>query len=757
LAWWYLKAEEDESEDDPDSRRGRGPPHEVAPQVVSPAATATALPVGQRPLPSSHRSPPEISFEDAGRMPQHLWPWIALHAPLKPPQRRKLAAKTLRADTEEQKEVQLSEALQMVHWCWAHQHPSTAASSLVPMLFLGNESSAVLHWALMLLATQLWRKATCAERKEYLVDNRQLKAKTTGLSYFFSRRFDDVDPGKTALWGQVVLGRKSRGKWVKVGHCCYLPTELDGIQVLRDDFGPEDLAQQPSSPRALGYRYDQLPSLPIAGPVEASHGSEGEVFNASDLAKDLKKALKTSVEKRQELDDAIDQCEQALAEKRHVMTLSIEDTQLELAAAQERATLEAGLLNSSSRALLGDRNVSQEYAKTTAARDAARHRARWLREELQSVEASRGPGPSTAASKVVEQGPLRALQKEVQRFRKELDRLESKEQQRRLDPREEDEIDEARREAQQTAEELTARSLRLKQSEAALERQRAEVRAKAEEASLKKLEASTQKAECQRIQGEIIELQGEERTTLGRAQQLEREAASLAKAYERYKETCFVYGAAILRSSGPTSKLGNQDLERRPVRRGVDALIETLASRFGWPEVAFLRLDRRGSGRLGAQELRMGLLIGAAVDFPAITGLTAEALFSAIDWRSAGFITAADLAACRPDIWREFGAAALEVDEKVRALPWLALGGPRKAFQDATAHQNSSLKWSDFEMVLCERLRGLPKQEVQELFAKIAEKDLSDALVVSPASWEKITKEPAFRSGFSSDAPSLAH
>ena len=27
----------------------------------------------------------------------------------------------------------------------------------------------------------------------------------------------EVDPGKTALWGQVVVGRKSRGKWVKVG------------------------------------------------------------------------------------------------------------------------------------------------------------------------------------------------------------------------------------------------------------------------------------------------------------------------------------------------------------------------------------------------------------------------------------------------------------------------------------------------------------------------------------------------------------
>ena len=36
--------------------------------------------------------------------------------------------------------------------------------------------SCSLRQALMLLATQLWRKATCAERKEYLVDNRQLKA-----------------------------------------------------------------------------------------------------------------------------------------------------------------------------------------------------------------------------------------------------------------------------------------------------------------------------------------------------------------------------------------------------------------------------------------------------------------------------------------------------------------------------------------------------------------------------------------------------
>eukprot|EP00434_Breviolum_minutum_P008768 symbB.v1.2.007729.t1/scaffold423.1/size207292/8 len=220
-------------------------------------------------------------------------------------------------------------------------------------------------------------------------------------------------------------------------------------------------------------------------------------------------ALKKSVEQRQELDDAIDQCEQALAEKRHLMNIALEDTQLEFAAAQERANLEAlspgipwgngyplevltaGLLTSSA-SFLGDRNASQDYAKTSAARDAARHRARWLKEELQSVEAqSRSAGTPRA-----DHGPLRALQREVQRFRKELDRLESKEHMRRLDPKHQSEIEEARRDVQETAEDLSKRSLRLKDSEAVLERRRAEVRASAEEASLQKLEASSQKAEC---------------------------------------------------------------------------------------------------------------------------------------------------------------------------------------------------------------------------------------------------------------------
>eukprot|EP00913_Durusdinium_trenchii_P029253 g27421.t1 len=46
------------------------------------------------------------------------------------------------------------------------------------------------------------------------------------------------------------------------------------------------------------------------------------------------------------------------------------------------------------------------------------------------------------------------------------------------------------------------------------------------------------------------------------------------------------------------------------------------------------------------------------------------------------FITAADLAACRPDIWKDSGAAAVTVHEKIRALPWLAFGGPAKDYKD---------------------------------------------------------------------------
>ncbi|OLP86159.1 hypothetical protein AK812_SmicGene32765 [Symbiodinium microadriaticum] len=137
-----------------------------------------------------------------------------------------------------------------------------------------------------------------------------------------------------------------------------------------------------------------------------------------------------------------------------------------------------------------------------------------------------------------------------------------------------------------------------------------------------------------------------------------------ASSYDRYKHLCYVYGlllylyllAATLMISITITCL--------------DALIQVLASRYGWPEVrfqveanalresvAFLRIDRRGAGRLGATELRMGLLLGARIDFPAVTGLTAEALLSAMDSRGAG-----------PGIWKEFGATEVLAVEKLRVF-----------------------------------------------------------------------------------------
>ncbi|CAE7899475.1 unnamed protein product, partial [Symbiodinium microadriaticum] len=233
LVWWYLNAEEEERQED------------VLQSPASPEGAAKALP----PVPSSQGRLPEVKFEDVASSPSQLLPWAALHAPLKPGHRTKLAAQAVLAQAGVQdeepdavEEVSLVQALHLVHWCWAHPHSEMAASSLVPMLLLGNQGKVELDWALMLLALHMWRRASStADRKEFLVDNELLQAPTSGLSYFFSKSLDDVDAGKTAMWGQVVVGKR-HGEWVKVGHCCYLPTSLNGVQVLREDFDPSEVA-----------------------------------------------------------------------------------------------------------------------------------------------------------------------------------------------------------------------------------------------------------------------------------------------------------------------------------------------------------------------------------------------------------------------------------------------------------------------------------------------------------------------------------
>ncbi|CAE7853751.1 unnamed protein product [Symbiodinium sp. KB8] len=210
---------------------------DVLQSPASPEGAAKALP----PVPSSQGRLPEVKFEDVASSPSQLLPWAALHAPLKPGHRTKLAAQAVLAQAGVQDEE--PDAVEEVSLVQDATVPELPRSLLArPMLLLGNQGKVELDWALMLLALHMWRRASStADRKEFLVDNELLQAPTSGLSYFFSKSLDDVDAGKTAMWGQVVVGKR-HGEWVKVGHCCYLPTSLNGVQVLREDFDPSEVA-----------------------------------------------------------------------------------------------------------------------------------------------------------------------------------------------------------------------------------------------------------------------------------------------------------------------------------------------------------------------------------------------------------------------------------------------------------------------------------------------------------------------------------
>jgi len=77
--------------------------------------------------------------------------------------------------------------------------------------------------------------ASKAKPKDYMVDNRQLKAKTSGLSYCCSKQPGDAVAGATALWGTTVSGIDEGDGWLAVtrrGCDRFLPFTLGGVPVL---------------------------------------------------------------------------------------------------------------------------------------------------------------------------------------------------------------------------------------------------------------------------------------------------------------------------------------------------------------------------------------------------------------------------------------------------------------------------------------------------------------------------------------------
>jgi len=198
------------------------------------------------------------------------------------------------------------------------------------------------------------------------------------------------------------------------------------------------------------------------------------------------------------------------------------------------------------------------------------------------------------------------------------------------------------------------------------------------------------------------------------------ERIALKGKYDRLKERLFTYGAALLRRVPRHSVRHHppvlDDSARTP--RGIQALMHVLAQRFGWPQVAFLQLDIRRRGRLNVEDFHLGLLLGLGVDYPRLTGLSINSLFSAIDRRNVGYISDADLGACCPDLWQSLGEKPATPIEKLRALPYDAVGGKRASFAEgATA---SGLPWEHFEKLLCRRLCGTSVEEARALFSALS-------------------------------------
>jgi len=192
-------------------------------------------------------------------------------------------------------------------------------------------------------------------------------------------------------------------------------------------------------------------------------------------------------------------------------------------------------------------------------------------------------------------------------------------------------------------------------------------------------------------------------------------------------------------SSSSASRLhGRTDsLSRRPAptnssHAGVRRLIRELARRCGTPEVAFYQMDARGAGRLGAEDLEIGLLLGVCLDYWAITGLTAIELFTAMDRRGKNSITLGDLAACCPGVWRKHGAPQATPVERVRVLPWKALGGAKEAFEEMItvpagpsadaglySGRSTGLSLAGFTNLVCQKMRGLTDDEASLSFTQL--------------------------------------
>lgn len=503
----------------------------------------------------------------------------------------------------------------------------------------------------------------------------------------------------------------------------------------------------------------------------------------AELSRDLRSAVQRTVERRKLAEESHLEAEAAFAQERELLQQEICTMQLEAAAIDQRVALEADLLGHGglapgqlspngtaitpeSAALAEDLRVAR------VACDFARNRRFDLSDEFRAFKETEEQDVlriqeerELRLQRAAMLAPVRDLQDEVRTLREELKGCELSEDAVDKEMREEVRwlasaapeveaqarergggdyarlaectLDQWQAQLSESTTQLVEGQARVRLGEVELAEDRARAQQLGDATAAEAKVAAWRHAECRQLRGHREEYRDEELVLRASLAQLHKEIGSLSQHYEQQKRLLGTYTAALARPPPCVRKQGMPPQPPRPSgqqgSRGVVALIRMLAQMCGSPEVAFLAMDVRKSGRLSPSGLNLGLLLGLGLDYVATTGLKLRTLFAALDQRGGGFITSGDLAACHPEEWRTHGGVVPTALEKVASLPWVALGGIREACDQAMSDPDGagrrsagskapegSISWPGFEELVCQRLLGFDVAEAGDIFGQLA-------------------------------------
>lgn len=511
-------------------------------------------------------------------------------------------------------------------------------------------------------------------------------------------------------------------------------------------------------------------TLPAASTPAACHGSPqflndglAALEKLAELNKDLRSAVQRSVEQRMQVERRHSAVKVEHSRGMDELRAELNDASSEVTFVQNMHVMDDEFGSQSSDAWA--------WAKAAAARQGVvtaqeLHAARSVLDESMALEAelhaelSRSeqqywqqnqlavPTPRKAPS---DAGPLKQMRSEVEALHRELGKFEAMQGQPPDDDYEEESRWLASFTPRTTLRDLSAlqavidgqarsnavRREELRHSESELE----ELRLLASSASSVTFEeervSSERKAEVQAMQLQAENCESEEALLSAAVEPLGRELDALTERYEEQKRLLAVYTSSIMRGPLPPGNIHQRS-------QGMHTLIRSLATCFGSAEVAFLSLDPRGIGRLEAADLHAGLLLGARIDYEALTGLQAQELLSPVGF-GVSTLTVSDLAACYPNVWAEFGSQDPVLAERLRSLPWSAVTSSQRVFDETIMRRlqtrvrpgdesdsRQSNPWAhgseggtgllrdELEDIVGRRLKGIPATEIDQLFLHLS-------------------------------------